>query len=87
MKENTSSEELTSRGIDISDFEMILKWHQNHAKYPSKYHNSYTWSQPINLNYEKYLDCSSIDSEREFDWSDPIDLEHDEEVGYLNIEW
>ena len=86
MKEKTSSEELTSLCIDISDFEMILKWYQNHAKYPSKYHNSYTWSEPINLNYEKNPDCSSIDSEREFDWSDPIDLERDEEVGYLNIE-
>ena len=80
MKEDTSSEKLTFRNIGISYFEIISKWFQNHARFPSKYHDSYTWSEPINLNYEKNLDCSSIDSEREFDWSDPIDLERDEEV-------
>ena len=86
MKENTSSEELTFHNIDLSDFKMISKWYQNHDKFTSKYHDSYTWSEPINLYYEKNLDCSSNDSQREFDWSDPIDVERDEEVGYLCIE-
>ena len=67
---------------EISDDETILKWYQNHDKFPCKYKDSYTFSEPIDLDYQRILKYDSIDLERRFDWSEPIDLKREESVEY-----
>ena len=73
--------------IELSDYKTILKLYQNHDKFPCKHQDSYTWSEPIDLDYEKILKNDSIDPERSFNWSEPIDLKCGEVVEFPNIEW
>ena len=62
--------------IKVSTFEFILKWLQENDKFPSKYHENYLWSEPVELDYQSSFERPSFGCDRPY-WSDPLDLDNE----------